>query len=492
MRGHKLLAMSIESAAILLIVTTLTAANPDLRLLDAVKRRDHATVRTLLQQGVDVNATQADGATALAWAADRGDLEAARLLLRAGARVNEANEYGATPLWLACAKGSAEMAALLLEAGADPNAALRSGETALMTAVETGSLEVVRLLLVRGANVNAAESGEGQTALMWAVAENHLGLVQALIEHKADVNARTKSGFTPLRFAAQQGNLESARMLLAAGAMIVESGTAMGKIPDPLLIASASGHTELSVFLTEQGADPGASDSQGFTALHYAAMRRNMLPLVAALLARKASPNARLPRDAPEQGGVTEMSIEGATPLFLAAAAGNGGAIRQLTAAGADPHISTKQSTTPLMVAAGLGLFENRREDAVKQSLEAVMMLVEMGADVNAVGEHGWTALHGAAYTGSNDTLEFLVKHGARMDVVDGFGQTPLSIALAVITPGVLNDAYKRARAFRRTTSDLLIKLGAPSLAASGVQILQALPENFSTVATSESAAAAE
>jgi hypothetical protein len=109
-----------------------------------------------------------------------------------------------------------------------------------------------------------------------------------------------------------------------------------------------------------------------------------------------------------------------------------------------------------------------------------------MGSDINAVGEHGWTALHGAAYTGADDTLQFLVEKGAKMDVMDEFGQTPLSIAQAVVTPGVINDAYKRARAYRKTTSDLLVKLGAPSLAASRVQIIQALPEDYSSVTAPE------
>jgi uncharacterized protein len=466
-------------------ISTLGASTSDLRLIDAVKRRDIAAVRNLLQKQLDINTVGPEGATALSWAADQEDIEAAKLLIGAGANANVANEYGATPLWLACAKANLEMAKLLLDAGADPNITLVPGETPLMAATETHSTEIVRLLLEHGANVDAAEFSEGQTALMWAVVENQPSIVQELIKHSVNVNEHTRRGFTPLHFAAQQGSLESAKMLLAAGARIDDSGTQASQIATPLLIASASGHNELSMYLVDEGADPSRSDKNGFTSLHYAAMRRNMLPLIAALLKHGANPNVRLPRDASDQGGVTEMSIEGATPLFLAAAAGNGGAIRQLVAAGGDPKLPTAQGTTPLMVASGLGLFENRREDTVKPALEAVKLLIEMRSDVNAIGEHGWTALHGAAYTGSNEVLEVLIKNGARMDVVDGFGQTPLSIAQAVVTRGVVNDAYKRARAYRRTTSELLIKLGAPSLEASGVQVLQSLPEDFSTVAPS-------
>jgi ankyrin repeat protein len=460
------------------------ATSSELRLVDAVEKRDKEAVRLLLNQRVDVNAPQADGATALAWAAYWDDLETADLLIGAGANVNVANEYGVTPLSIACTNGSAAMVEILLMAGADPNAALLSGETALMTATETGSLETVKLLLAHGANVNATEPRRGQNALMWAVAEGHSDIAQALIEHGANIHARSKGGFTPLLFAAQQGDVESARILLATGASVNEG--ARPDSPSALLIASASGHSDFPIFLLDKGADPNQTDSKGFTSLHYAAMRRNMLELVKALLAHGANPNARLPKDAPEQGGVTEMSINGATPLFLAAAAGNANAIRALAAAGADPSIPTADNSTALMVAAGVGLFENRGEEIEKAAFETVRLLVELGSDVNALGEHGWTALHGAAYTGADATIQFLVEKGARMDVMDDFGQTPLSIAQAVVTPGVVNDAYKRARAFRRTTSDLLLRLGAPSLAASRVQILQALPEDYSPVTTPE------
>ena len=118
---------------------------------------------------------------------------------------------GVTPLWLACSKANAAMVEKLLKAGADPNLALLSGETALMAAAEKGSLDAVKLLLDHGANVNAKEPQEGQTAIIWAAAEKHSDILKVLLEHGADVRARTNSGFTPLLFAAQQGDTESAR-----------------------------------------------------------------------------------------------------------------------------------------------------------------------------------------------------------------------------------------------------------------------------------------
>jgi len=108
------------------------------------------------------------------------------------------------------------MIKILLEAKADPNAALLSGETPLMTAVDKGNADAARALVEHGANVNLKESRGGQTALMWAVANKHPEIVKLLVEHGADVRARSKGDFTPLLFAAQQGDVESGRTLLGS------------------------------------------------------------------------------------------------------------------------------------------------------------------------------------------------------------------------------------------------------------------------------------
>src|ERR1700730_3969409 len=134
----------------------------DLRLVDAGKNRDRAAVRSLMDQHVNVNATQADGTTALAWAANRDDLETADLLIRAGAKVNAANDYGVTPLSLACTNRSAAIIDRLLKAGADPSAALWTGETPLMVCAHTGNVETVKLLLSHGDDPNAKETQQGQ------------------------------------------------------------------------------------------------------------------------------------------------------------------------------------------------------------------------------------------------------------------------------------------------------------------------------------------
>ena len=454
----------------LIVVTHAIAAVGDLPLVDAVKSGDKAAVRALLSQRADVNAAQPDGATALAWAAQRDDLESAELLLQAGANVNAANEYGATPLWLACTRANAAMVDKLLQAGANPNVALLTGETPLMAAAERGSLDVVKLLLARGANVNAKETRGGQSALMWAVAEKESQVVQALVEQGADVHDRSTGGFTPLLFAAQQGDLDSARILLAAGADVNEGTPKDGSA---LMIAAAGGHDDLSAFLVDQGADPNAVDSKGFSVLHHVALRRDMPNAVKSLLAHGASPDPRLAKEPPNRA-TEDISLVGATPLFLAAKVGNAAAVRLLADHGADLGVKTKTNTTPLMAAAGVGEYEDNREVTASRGarFETVKLLVELGAEVNAAGENGWTALHGAAYTGSDETIQFLVEKGASMDTMDRFGQTPLSISEGVITVGLGNDAVRRPRNVRQITANLLLKLGATPLAESGVQVV--------------------
>ena len=173
------------------------------RLVEAARSGNGEALRSLLAAHVDVNQRQADGATALHWAAHRDDLDDAVLLIDAGADVKASNDLGVQPLWLACINGSAPMVRVLLGAGADPNAAPSSGETPLMHAARSGSLDAVRHLLLNGAEVNAKTPVEEQTALMWALAEKHAEVSRTLIEHGAEVSARSRFGFTPLLFAAR-------------------------------------------------------------------------------------------------------------------------------------------------------------------------------------------------------------------------------------------------------------------------------------------------
>ena len=482
------------------------AAAADIRLLEAVRKGDRGAAQSLLSQRVDVNEAQADGATALHWAAQRNDLETADLLIRAGANVNARNDYGVTPLALACGNRSAELVEKLLGAGADPNAAKVTGETVLMTCARTGNPAAVRALLARGADPNASETRGGQTALMWALAAKHANVAGLLVERGADVNARSKTkkgleiavrynaggvadqlpyrepkgGFTPLLFAAQQGDLDSARMLLAAGADINHAAPDDGT---PLLVASASGHEALAIFFLEKDADPNAVDGFGITALHYAmgkgvaallgirfdpSYRRqppNLPELAKALLARGADPNAQITRGFKLGPDGIPFSMAGATPFFLAAVSADADLMRILAAVGAAPRLRPEDGSTPLIAAAmaacsGTCAYAgaNRdNEEEAQNAFEAVQVAVEAGSDVNAVNADGQTAMHAAGFTGSDAVVQFLADHGAAVDVQDKGGETPWTMA-AGISPTANNQGLYGTH---QSTADLLENLGA-------------------------------
>ena len=451
-------------AVMVLSAGNLAGAGDDLRLVQAAKARDKEAVRSLLNEKVDVNVPQPDGATALQWAAYWDDLETAELLIRAGAKVNAADDYGVTPITLACTNGNGAMVEMLLKAGADPNTTLPAGESALMTCSRTDSVEAVKSLLARGANVNAKENTRDQTPLMWAVSQKKAAIAQVLIEHGANVNAHSKGDFTPLMFAARVGDVDSARILLAAGVNVNEAMPASAGGMTPLLMASASGHESLSLFLLEKGADPNTSDGRA-APLHYAVMkgkfRASMPELVKALLARGANPNVRFQRSAVR--GLA--GAPGATPLILAAGDPDVSLMRILLAAGADPKLMTKSNATVLMAAAGVLQDEAFTVQEQKESLEAVKLMVELGSDVNAVDEDGHAAVHGAANMYNNGVLQFLAEHGANLDAKDKHQQTPLSIASGVHLPWVPKGEELGEQGFvKKDTVDLLLKFGATSL----------------------------
>ena len=462
----------------LLSAAVFAAPADDLRLIDAVKNSDHAAVHSLIGQRVNVNAAQADGTTALGWAAIRNDLDVVDLLLGAGANPNAETDYGVTPLSLACTNRNAVMIERLLKAGANPNARLGTGETPLMTCARTGNVEAVKLLLSRGADLNAKEDQQGHTALMRAVAGKHADVVQTLVEHGADVHARSQGGFTALLFASQQGDIPSARILIMAGANVNEASPENGT---PLVVAADSGHEEFALFLLENKADPNAADAYGITALHYAIPRGfagidsisvvfrpfdsvppDMPGLVKALLSHGANPNVRIAKDFPPYSRspyARQTSLAGATPFLLAAAAANLDLMHILLGAGADPHLTLQDGSTALMLAAGVGRVDERAsKDDAADALEAVKLAAELGNDVNASNLRGRTALHGAAGIGANAIIKFLADKGANLNAKDRQGNTPLKVASGTIR------VTEGADRIYENTMELLLMLGAQPL----------------------------
>jgi ankyrin repeat protein len=180
------------SHVLLLAVLTATGgATTFSPIADTARIGDIETVRTLLLEGADVNASQGDGMSALHWAAERGDAEMAAMLVQAGASVAAVTRIGHyTPLHVACESGNAPVVEILLGAGADVHArTLPGGTTPLHLAAASGSADAVRALLAKGADVNAREAEWGQTPLIFAASRNRVGAIRVLLENDgADVD----------------------------------------------------------------------------------------------------------------------------------------------------------------------------------------------------------------------------------------------------------------------------------------------------------------
>jgi uncharacterized protein len=489
---------------------------------DAVMRGDKTAVEKLVEQHADVNAPQADGATALHWAVFQSDPAMVELLLHAGANPKAANRDGSTPLWLACINGDAPMIGALLKAGADANEQLPLGRTPLMIAARTGNVDAIKALLDHGADVNAKETLRGTTPLMWAADEGHAAAIQLLIQHGADIKARSDpaergrgpalgksndprkqvealgkalaagiptpqlgalgttslvpkipgkrakaaggdaalgtddgddaaalfasfrrplpkdgGGLTPLIYAARSDDLESVKVLLAAGAD-VNQVTDYGW--SALLVATQNRYYKLGAYLLDHGADVNLANKGGWTPLYLATDNRNIeggdypvrkadmdhLDYIKLLLDKGANVNARMKDSTETRTVFTNQWLDenGATAFLRASQSGDLVLMKLLLAHGADPKIDTTLHVTALQVAAGIGWVEGiTYEWSPASTLEAVKMLLDLGLDPNAQANTGRTALHGAAHKGRSDVVQVLVDHGARLDIRD-YGNT--------------------------------------------------------------------
>lgn len=447
------------TVGILLASSVSAAVRSD--IADAAMQDDKSAVRTLLEKKSDVNVPQVDGTTALQWAVRANDREMTEMLLHAGASVAAANQSGATPMLLAAMNGNAEILERLIRAGADPNAPLsQTGDTALMMAARTGKVDAVRVLLDHGAKVNTKETWGGTTALMWAISERHPEVARLLADRGADVNAKSNfvpsasgrgfegtapvaakpnqtteefaSGWmTPLMFAAREDDLESARILIQAGADVNAVG---GDGKDALGLALFNGSYDVASLLVDSHANVNHADAQRFTPLFWAVDRRNMetapnfpwmvttdpLPLIQKLLDAGANPNALVnntPRARMREGS---PRIVFATALMRAAFAGDLELVQLLLAHGADPHIQSSDRETTLMAACGLAFINGyHRQKPPAERLEVVKLMVSLGEDVNHADSYGITPLMSAANLGDVNIVRYLIDKGADLGAHD-------------------------------------------------------------------------
>jgi uncharacterized protein len=349
----------------------------------------------LLKGGADPNAQLTpEGDTALMMAARTGKTDAIRVLAEAGANVNAAETWGGTtPLMWAVSEGHAAAAQMLIGAGADVNArshyvAAANGRgfegrtpltnsadakpaefasgwlTPLMLASREDDVELARMLVAAGADVNAV-GGDGKTALAMAIFNGNYDVASFLVDSKADVDTADAQRFTPLFWAVDRRNMETAPNFPWMATQ------------DPMPLIKK---------LLDAGADPNALVNN--------------------------TPRARMREGSPR--------IVFATALMRAAFAADLELVKLLLEHGADPSIKSKDNETMLAAGAGLafihGYHRGKLED---ERLEVVKLFVELGNDVNWPDDYGITPLMAAANIGHVKVIQYLLDKGADLAAHD-------------------------------------------------------------------------
>lgn len=473
-------------------------------IIDAAQREDWATVQALVGAGgADLNAVGADGSTALHFAVHAGQANVVKQLLSVGADLARRNVAGVTPLQLAILDGETDIAKMLLDKGADARARDEAGETLLMLAARHGDGEMAAALIDSGAEVNYVEPNFGQDALMIAVRSGKPSVVEALVKAGAELNHQNPAGPEPvwrepgagggstgegmirsgvppegqrlagtgqmsaLLYAARDGQTESARLLVKAGANL-ELAEFNGITA--LVMAIGNDHHDIAQLLIDAGANVNVADWYGRSPLWVAVESRNRdvssvtatsngvdreaaLRTITMLVDKGANVNARLQHFAPRMNGhffnLSYVPTVGETPFYRASLNNDLPVMKLLLARGADPKIATFNGTTPLAAAAGVGWVRGQTfvPGGEPAQLEAVKMLVDLGGDVNQANDMGLAPLHGAAFRWSGEVITYLVQQGAKLDARDKVGRTPLTWASGVTIPSTPPEPNPRTMA---------------------------------------------
>jgi len=449
--------------------------NGQTALMLAARNGNPDAIRVLLEGGAKVNAKETlRGTTALMWAAEQKHPEAVKALLAGGADFTAKSggaglprNYLAPRVNTAVVKASAQRYARAAAAGrtyeeqlkweqangqdtgppsiGDQLARIQQQEAAAQAQppqpAARAEAPAAPSPAAPAAGQAAAANGRGRGGAGRGAAPG-AGRGAAAVEEETDDNEVVVAGLvgsgggglTALVFAAREGDLASAKLLLDAGADVNQT-TEYGWTP--LLTATNNRHYVFGKFLLDRGADPNKANKGGWTPLYLATDNRNIeggdypvpkpdmdhLEYIKVLLGHGADPNGRV-RDNTLTRTIFTMQWfyeDGCTPFVRAAQSSDSELMQVLLDWGADPFMTTAYADTALTAAAGIGWVEGvTYERSPKDNLDAVKMLVYLGLDVNAANRDGRTPLMGAALKGRNDVVQFLVDHGASLDQRDG------------------------------------------------------------------------
>ncbi len=315
--------------------------------VETVRSGKIGDVKTLIENGADVNCADRGGSPALHWTAAQGMLEMTKLLVESGADMNAVNRDNNDPiLYTAIYQNNTGIAMYLLEKGASPEKVMKSRKI-LHLAVERGCDELIEAIIKHGGNANERD-GHDETALFKAAAENNLNSAEKLIEMSAEVNVSNKAGETPLHIAASKGFIGMAE------------------------------------FLIKKGADPDLGSQNGLAAIHQA-IKTQRNDIFEMLLKNKASTAVRTP--------------DGLDLLQFAAMSDNLYALKKLRALGFDINAG---SAGPECVTALLAAEKNG-------AIAVSDYLRKNGADIGAKDASGMTAA-GIRAKRHNDAVEAFEK----------------------------------------------------------------------------------
>lgn len=486
-------------------------------LAAAARTDDLAQSKQLIKSGANVNAPEPDGTSALLWAVYNSSPELVQLLLDAGADANAANQLGLTPLVQASRNGNAAIISTLLAKGAKMESATSRTEPPLLAAARSGHVDAVKVLLKAGANPNATDSLDQQTALMWAVAAGHYDVAKLLLEAGTDPNKQTRiseltkrknadfptGGFAALHWAARNGDEAMIKLLVDHKA---DLNVRNGDGSTPMMLAIVNDRFDIAAMLLKMKADPDdgslyyvtemrdgttdwrARDGTIFRPDH--PNKLSALDLTRLLLEAGASPNKPFTGQMHSASMCCDINVS-SSAFYRASQAADVEGLKLMLAHGADTawrptkvakaddpvasgvtSMKDAVTKTSLMMAItggkGVGVSGGPndlrqgkpkfREPSNREPVDAVNVLLEAGADVNAVGPDSETALHVAAKALNPGIVKALVAKGASLDAKDKDGLTPLQALEKMDEPQPREGFYFDAPPARKAEVVALLK----------------------------------